>query len=103
MKKRKRNRRHNDHQPISDVLKNFVQQNNLEKGINEVQVIDAWKKIMGPAIENYTTNIMFKNETLYVQLSSSVLRQELSYGTSKIISNLNEELRTDLIQKLVLR
>lgn len=101
--KKKNNRRHSDHQPIKDVLKNFVQQNNLEKGINEVQVIDVWKKMMGPAITNYTTNITFRKDTLYVQLSSSVLRQELSYGTSKIISNLNDELGATLIQKLVLR
>lgn len=98
-----RNSRHKDNQPIGDVLKNFVQQNNLQKGINEVQVIDAWKKIMGPAIGNYTSEIKFLNDTLYIQLSSSVLRQELSYGVSKIIQNLNEELGATLIKNLIFR
>ena len=100
---KKNNRRHNSNQPISEVLKNFVQQNNLQKGINEVQVIDAWKNIMGPAIDKYTTKIQLRKNTLYVQLSSSVLRQELSYGTTTIIKNMNEELKQELIEKLVLR
>jgi hypothetical protein len=58
---------------------------------------------MGPAIQKYTTAIKLQNDTLYVQLSSSVLREELSYGKEKIIRMLNEELGKDLVKKLVLR
>jgi len=36
-------------------------------------------------------------------LSSSVLREELSYGKEKIIRNLNEEMNQELVRKLVLR
>ncbi|MDX1784359.1 MAG: DciA family protein, partial [Aequorivita vladivostokensis] len=42
-------------------------------------------------------------DTLYVQLSSSVLREELSYGKEKIVKLLNEELGKELIKKVVLR
>jgi len=59
--------------------------------------------MMGPAIEKYTTNIKLERETLYVELSSSVLREELSYGKQKIIDLLNEELGRLLIKELVLR
>jgi hypothetical protein len=38
-----------------------------------------------------------------VQLSSSVLREELSYGKEKIINMLNEELGKTIIKKLILR
>jgi hypothetical protein len=38
-----------------------------------------------------------------VQLSSSVLREELSYGKEKIIKMLNEELGKDIVKKLILR
>ena len=58
---------------------------------------------MGPAIQKYTTAIKLQNDTLYVQLSSSVLREELSYGKEKIIKMLNKELGKDLVKKLVLR
>lgn len=95
-------KRNNEHLSLSEVLKEFVHENKLEKGLNKVHVRDAWESQMGPAIKKYTTNIQLKKTTLYVQLSSSVLRQELSYGKEKIIHMLNKELKEELIKKLVL-
>lgn len=92
-----------EHKHLSSILSDFINENDLSKGLNEVNVKDAWYAMMGSAIGNYTTSITFKNNTLYIQLSSSVLREELSYGIEKIKKNLNEELGEELIQKLVLR
>lgn len=96
-------KRNNEHMSISDALKEFVETNKLEKGLNKVNVVDAWAKLMGNGVNNYTLSVNLERETLYVQLSSSVLREELSYGKSKIISMLNEELGKEIIKKLVLR
>ncbi len=97
-------RRNNEEMKLSDLLKNFVDENKLDKkGLDQVKVRDVWNNQMGPAIQKYTTNIKLKNDVLYVQLSSSVLREELSYGKQKIIRILNEEMGKDLIHKLVLR
>ncbi len=96
-------KRHQEHQSLSEVLKDFVTDNKLQTGLDKVAVRDVWQKVMGPAITKYTENIKLERDTLYVQLNSSVLREELSYGKQKIISNLNEELGRALIKKLVLR
>ena len=96
-------KRNNDNQPIQDILKEFVSSNNLQSGLDKVNVLEAWLNLMGNGVNNYTTAIELKRETLYVQLSSSVLREELSYGNEKIVSMLNEALGKDLVKKLVLR
>jgi hypothetical protein len=96
-------KRHNENLKISDVLKEFVQENNLQKGLDSVNVKDAWVNLMGNGVNNYTTSVKLHQDTLYVELSSSVLREELSYGKEKIITMLNESLGKDLITKLVLR
>ena len=96
-------KRNNENLSLGDVLKEFVSKNNLEKGLDKVHVRDAWSQQMGPAIQKYTTAIKLQGTTLYVQLSSSVLREELSYGKEKIVKMLNEELGKELIEKLVLR
>lgn len=96
-------KRNNEHISIGDALQEFVQNNKLQKGLDKVHVREVWNSQMGPAIEKYTTAIKLEKNTLYIQLSSSVLREELSYGKEKIIKMLNEELGRDLIQKLVLR
>ncbi|MDB2462508.1 DUF721 domain-containing protein [Algibacter sp.] len=96
-------KRNNENLSISDALKEFVETNRLEKGLNKVNVADAWANLMGNGVNNYTTSVNLERETLYVQLSSSVLREELSYGKEKIINMLNEELGKEIIKKLVLR
>ncbi len=96
-------KRNNEHISIADALKEFVETNKLETGLNKVNVADAWANLMGNGVNNYTTAINLERDTLYVQLSSSVLREELSYGKEKIITMLNEELGKEIIKKLILR
>jgi len=96
-------KRSNDNRPIEDILKEFVETNNLQTGLDKVNVREAWANLMGNGVNNYTTAIELKHETLYVQLSSSVLREELSYGTEKIIHMLNESVGKDIVKKLILR
>lgn len=96
-------RRNNEDTTISTILQEFVEKNKLQKGLDKVNVKDIWNSEMGPPIAKYTTAIKLDRGTLYVELSSSVLREELSYGKDKIIQLLNEKLGKELIKKLVLR
>tara|TARA_R110000868_G_scaffold14075_15_gene65809 strand:+ start:7409 stop:7705 length:297 start_codon:yes stop_codon:yes gene_type:complete len=96
-------KRRTEHIPISEALQEFIQKNKLQKGIDKVDTREAWAKLMGNGVNNYTTSIELRNETLFISLSSSVLREELSHGKSKIISMLNEELGKEVVKKLVLR
>ena len=99
----KRKRRIGDNGNMSDALKNFIDANRLQKGLDKVSIEDAWHSVMGNAISKYTTAIKLDREILYVQLSSSVLREELSYGKTKIIDMINLEMGKQIITKLVLR
>ena len=96
-------KRNNEHISISDALKEFVETNKLEKGLDKINVSDAWAKLMGNGVNNYTLSVNLERDTLYVQLSSSVLREELSYGKQKIITMLNDDLGKEIIKKLILR
>lgn len=96
-------KRNNINLTISDALKEFVDTNKLQKGLDKVNVRDAWQQMMGNGVNNYTTAIQLERDTLYIQLSSSVLREELSYGKEKIIAMLNESLGKEIIKTLILR
>jgi hypothetical protein len=96
-------KRLNTNSAIGDVLKEFIKTNNLQKGMDVINVRDAWKNLMGNGVNNYTRDIMLRNGTLYVELTSAVLREELSYGKEKIIKMINEELGRDVVTQVVLR
>lgn len=88
---------------IAAVLKEFIEVNKLEQGMNSIDVALAWKGLMGNGVNTYTQSVVLKGSTLYVQLSSAVLREELSYGKQKIIAMINEELNKEVVKELILR
>ena len=88
---------------ISEVLQQFIQHNKLEVGMDKIDVEQAWKSLMGNGVNSYTQEVILKGSTLYVKLTSAVLREELSYGKQKIIEILNEELRKDVVKDIIFR
>jgi predicted nucleic acid-binding Zn ribbon protein len=95
-------KRENNFFSIEDLMQLFIKENNLSKGMQKIKVAETWSKMMGPGISNHTSSVKLQNRTLIVQLTSSVLREELSYGKEKIIKMMNEELGNELISKLML-
>ena len=96
-------KRLNKNQKIQDILSSFVKDNKLEKGLDNVRVGAAWRELLGNGVQNYTTNVRLQNKTLYVNLSSSVLREVLSYGKDKIIKLINDELGKEVVDKIILK
>lgn len=96
-------RRTSNESTIGDVLKQIIDKNKLQSGIDDVVVKEAWKSLMGNGVNSYTRNIILKNGVLYVELTSSVLREELTFGKDKIIKLINEELNRAVVKNVILR
>ena len=96
-------KRLNNQSTVGDVLKQIIQVNNLQSGMDQIEVKDAWKNVMGNGVNYYTKNVVLKRSTLYVELSSAVLREELSHGKTKIVTMINEELQREVVKDVVLR
>ncbi|WP_375240380.1 DUF721 domain-containing protein [Polaribacter sp.] len=94
-------KRENDSFSIEDLMQLFIKENNLTKGMQKIKIEESWTKMMGPGVANHTTSVKLQNKTLVVQLTSSVLREELSYGKDKIAKMLNEEIGEDVISKVM--
>ena len=96
-------KRSSNEEGISDIVKRIMVTSNLQPGIDKVDVAQAWKDMMGNGVNSYTNGVILKNGTLFVQLTSSVLREELSYGKDKIIKILNEHLGREVVTNVVLK
>jgi hypothetical protein len=95
-------KRENETHSIKDLIPNMLQENKLQKGINQISVKEAWENVMGKGVMTYTESVDLRKDTLFVRLTSSALREELNYGKSKIIVMLNESLQMELIKTLKL-
>jgi hypothetical protein len=98
-----KDKRANEEKSMKDLMDIFKQKHKLSSGLDKVDVEKAWMNELGPAMKNYTDTVRFKNNILTVHLSSSTLREELSYGKAKIVKRLNDSLGRELIQKIILR
>ena len=95
-------KRTNDFISVKDALQEMLQQNKLQKGIDEVNVKEAWQVVMGNGVSSYTDSVEMKGDTLIVRLSSATLREELSYGKDKIAKMMNENIGKTIINKVKL-
>lgn len=93
----------NNTEQVGDVIRRLLRQEGLETPLNEYRLIEAWKDVVGPVIARYTMNLYIKNQVLYVHLSSSVLRQELSMSRTLLIRNLNAQVGSQVIVNVVFR
>jgi predicted nucleic acid-binding Zn ribbon protein len=95
-------KRENEAFSIEDLMQLFIKENNLTKGMQKLKIEETWIKMMGPGVATHTRAIKLQNKTLLIHLTSSVLREELSYGKDKIIKMMNEEIGENVITKLML-
>ena len=73
----------------------------MSKNHDSYQAEDAFKKVMGAPIAKYTKEVYIKKKRMYVKLTSSVIREELSMGKSKIVNMVNEEIGRVVILDIV--
>ena len=91
-------------EPISlgEGLKGVFSEYRLEEKLDIVEIRNRWNEIMGGAISNKTSSINLNNGILRIYITSSVLKQELTFAKDKIKSHLNSALKKDIIKEVIL-
>lgn len=84
-------------------MKKFLDKSRLKNGVRAVQINDIWEKIMGKTIAKHTDKIEIIQRTLFISTSIAPLKQELHYQREKIIERINESLRENAIDKIIIR
>ena len=91
-----------DVRTVGEIVREFYE---LHKGpdyIDELKVINSWKKVVGPFIASHTIDLAIRNHVLYVRVDSDALRSELSYSRSLLLKNLNDLVGKEVISEIVL-
>ena len=87
---------------LKNLINTFLKENKLEKGLLNIEVKKAWFELMNNGVANYTTDVSLRKKTLYIKLSSPALKEELSYGKEKLIKLINERLKENVVEKIIL-
>ena len=88
---------------LKDILKKFSNKPKLKKKLNGVEALDQLNTILGKNLQSYITNKYFQNGIIYIHLSSSVLRSELSYQKQELIDNINKNIGRKIVKEIILK
>lgn len=95
--------RRSNTQSLSEVLKDFVQQNRMERKLKEVDIVQGWEDLLGSTIARYTRNIYIRNRILYVEITSAVVKNELFLMREEICRRINENAGDEMITRIVFK
>lgn len=95
--------RKSETQKLGEIIREYLRQMMIDKRLKEVSTIRSWEELMGKPVAERTRNIYVKNKTLFIELKSSVLRNELIMMRQAIIDKINERAGEKIIEKMVVR
>lgn len=98
-----KDRKHEDSVPIKDALEGYFKALGISDKVNETRVLSQWEELMGKAIAVRTSNKRIKDKILYLDINSSVMRDELQQRKAEIIKKINDFAGSELISDIFLK
>jgi len=88
---------------ISEIIREVLKENHLDKGLQEQEIIKRWHEITGQMIARATKSIYIRDQKLFVHVQSAVIRNEISFIKEGLIKELNSPYEEPLINDIILR
>jgi predicted nucleic acid-binding Zn ribbon protein len=95
--------RRSNTQSLSEVLRDYVKGTSIERKLKEVDIVQSWEELLGKTIAHYTKNITLKNKILFLEINSSVVKNELFMMREEIRRKLNERAGEELVDKIIFK
>ena len=96
-------KRDSNEESLGQAIERLLKVYQLDGRVQEAKVINGWEKLLGPVVAKHTGEIFIKDRVLHVRLDSAALRQELSFGRSRIVEMLNKEAGSEVITDVLLK
>jgi len=87
---------------IAQVISEVLDEYKIDGKLKEARIISSWPEVLGP-LARPSDKLYIKNKILFVHLSSSVIRSELSMMRSTLMRCLNEKVGEEVIKDIVFR
>ena len=95
--------RRSNTQSLSDVLKEYIKEVQIEHKLKEVDVVQSWENLLGKTVAHYTRNIYIRKKVLFVEISSSVVKNELFMMREEIKRKINEKAGEEIVKTIIFK
>ena len=76
---------------ITDLTTEFYKKEKIKKGINKVELLKTWNSITDEKIQSRTNRIFTKEDKVFIEISSSPLRNELENHKKNILIKIQKK------------
>lgn len=91
----------NTPKPLSALLEDFVETFPARTKLKRGMVLSVFKNVVGPRIYEQVSSVWFKEDVLFVKVSSQAWRHELHFQRESIRYRLNRRVKEDIISKVI--
>lgn len=91
-----------DFQRIGVVLKSMLKDEKFRQKIAEARVLELWPEKAGKSVANHTKQLFFKNDKLFVEVDSPMLKSDLVMRREQLKNELNENVGFEAVVEIVL-
>ena len=88
---------------ISEVIQELLKKNNMKSRLDETTITQKWEEVIGKTMAKYTRKVYVSKGILYVEVTSSVARNELVMNRSLLIERLNQTTGSETITDIIFR
>lgn len=88
---------------LSEVIVEVLKSDNLGVKLLENRAVSLWKVVLGPTVNRHTKSVTLHDGIMHVELTSSVVRQELMMMKQQIVDAINKATGKDIVRDIHFR
>lgn len=87
-------------QSVGDVLRDLLEESELQNRMEELKAADLWPKVAGKQIASLTSRPLVKKGVMQIGVPIASLRQELHMNRSRLKEFINQAIGKEIIKEL---
>ncbi|MCU0391542.1 MAG: DUF721 domain-containing protein [Thermoflexibacter sp.] len=95
------NTRQSNTSSLGDAIDAFLNLYKLKNRYQKAGVVVSWAELMGEPIARYSQRVFIKDKTLFVEITSAPLKNELLMSKSQIIKIINQHANAELVEEVI--
>jgi len=95
--------RRSEFQSLGNAIKDYLKEEKIDGKLAELEAVNLWESLIGRQIARATSSIYIKDGVLFVQLKSSIVRNELFMMRDEIIQAINQRMGKRVVKAIVLK
>jgi predicted nucleic acid-binding Zn ribbon protein len=86
---------------VSEAFENFLDAFGIREKYNESFVSTHWERLMGKTIAKRTNKVYLKKGTLYIDMNSPSLRQDMLLSKTQIAHIINHDFGKEIVKEIM--